>query len=45
MDDRFHDYKYCGILGVYKRIRPNAKILNEFLIEIAIRRIAVFRIL
>lgn len=36
MDDRFHDYKDCRILGVYKRIRVNTKILNEFLIEIAI---------
>lgn len=36
MDDRFHDYKDCRILGVYRRIRANTKILNEFLIEIAI---------
>jgi hypothetical protein len=38
MDDRFHNYKDCRILGVYKRIRANVKLLNEFLIEIAINK-------
>lgn len=38
MDKRFHDYKDCRILGVYRRIRANTKILNEFLVEIAINK-------
>lgn len=36
MDDRFHNYKDCRIIGVYRRIRANTKILNEFLVDIAI---------
>lgn len=36
MDDRFHYYKDCRILSVYKQIRANVKLSNEFLIEIAI---------
>lgn len=38
MDDRFHDYKDCRILCVYRRIRANKKILKEFLVEIAINK-------
>lgn len=38
MDDRFHNYKDCSILGVYKRIRANEKLLNEFLVEIVINK-------
>lgn len=37
-DDRFHDHKNCRILGVYKRIHGNIKILNEYLIEIAVEK-------
>jgi len=38
MDERFHENKDCKILGVYKRIRPNTKLLNEYLVEIMINK-------